>query len=84
MFYESLECFQTSIIIYEKLLMYGHISFALGDYMLSKLILYIEQIKLNQQNSQSTPRKLELADEENTNEELYKEILLSSQNRYSQ
>lgn len=44
MFLESLECFQTSIIIYEKLLMYGHISFALGDYMLSKLMLYIQSM----------------------------------------
>jgi len=42
MFYESLECYQTSIIIYEKLLMYGHIQFALGDYMLSKLMIYID------------------------------------------
>lgn len=25
MFFESLECYQTAIIIYEKLLMYGHI-----------------------------------------------------------
>jgi hypothetical protein len=39
MFNESLECFQTAIIIYEKLLMYGHIQFALGDYILAKLML---------------------------------------------
>lgn len=42
---ESLECFQTSIIIYEKLLMYGHISFALGDYLLSKLMLFMDKIE---------------------------------------
>jgi hypothetical protein len=44
MFLESLECFQTSIIIYEKLLMYGHISFSLGDYMLSKLMLHLDSM----------------------------------------
>lgn len=44
-FLESLECFQTSIIIYEKLLMYGHISFALGDYMLSKLMLFLDSFE---------------------------------------
>ena len=43
MFLESLECYQTAIIIYEKLLMYGHISFALGDYLLSKLMIFNDQ-----------------------------------------
>ena len=47
MFVESLECFQTAIIIYEKLLMYGHIQFALGDYILSKLMIYIGILRGN-------------------------------------
>lgn len=47
MFNESLECFQTAIIIYEKLLMYGHIQFALGDYILSKLMIYVELLIQN-------------------------------------
>ena len=44
MFLESLECFQTAIIIYEKVLMYGHIQFALGDYILSKLMIFIDKL----------------------------------------
>ena len=47
MFIESLECYQTAIIIYEKLLMYGHIQFALGDYIISKLMIYIGYLQKN-------------------------------------
>eukprot|EP00347_Sterkiella_histriomuscorum_P022730 403337377 len=113
MFVESLECYQTAIIIYEKLLMYGHIQYALGDYILSKLMIHIDQI-VSQQNSEiliSLPgaqtfgqinfnikdskqnqsnkrfnnyRDDDIANEDDCNEELYREILASSQNRYSQ
>ncbi len=84
MFMESLECFQTAIIIYEKVLMYGHIQFALGDYILSKLMIYIEQSindqsdGLTQSNDQRENETDTNLDEDCTNQELYREILVSS------
>jgi len=39
---ESLECFQTSIMIYEKLTMHGNMSLALGDFILNKLMIFVE------------------------------------------
>lgn len=88
MYFESLECFQTAIIIYEKVLMYGHIQFALGDYILSKLMIYIDSVFEDEnRDANIMDNKVESADngvnEEYNNEELYREILVSSQNRYS-
>jgi len=89
LFQESLECFQTAIIIYEKLLMYGHISFALGDYILSKLMLFIGNGGLREftEGEEESPENIGGGDESNsglTNEELFREILVSNGgNRYS-
>lgn len=89
MFIESLECFQTAIIIYEKLLMYGHISFALGDYILSKLTIFCDQLETEEEadvdpfNEEEHKSEQDNQSEGLNNEELYKEILVSSQNKLS-
>jgi hypothetical protein len=52
-FKESLECFQTALAIYDKITMQGHFQFALGDYLLSKLALTVENISLGELNNKN-------------------------------
>ena len=43
MYSESLEAFQTAIIVYQKLNLKIHQTFAIGDYFLSKTYMIIDE-----------------------------------------
>jgi hypothetical protein len=73
MFQDSLDCFQTAISIYDKIQMHVHLQFAMADYLLSQLMVKIEEQRVNQ--------VIENTDEENVSHPLT--IIEANENLFS-
>ncbi len=68
-FQDSVESFQTAITIYEKILMHAHLQFAMADYLVSTLMIKMDEI-----NHEIVDEQVKVSNVIDANEHLFIDI----------